>query len=144
MMLDDLAKLTSARFRALDQQSSVRDAADAFSDMHLGLIVVCDEAGRAAGVVSKSDLVRHMAHAGKIDAPVSLVMSRSLITAAPGDDLHLTWKMMAQRRLQNLPLLDADRRPVGILDIRDALEAIVQLEEDQDQLVNYISGVGYR
>lgn len=52
---------------------------------------------------------------------------------------------MVHRRLQNLPLLGTDRRPVGTLDIRDALQAMIEIEQDQEtQLVNYISGVGYR
>jgi CBS-domain-containing membrane protein len=145
MLIGDLTKATSVRLGTLEQCSSVRDAATTFADARLGLLVICDEHERAIGVVSKSDLVRHLARAGHVDLPVTDVMTRSLISASPGDDLRLTWKVMVQRRLQNLPLLDPNRRPVGTLDIRDALQAIIQLEQDQeDQLVNYVAGVGYR
>lgn len=64
MILGNLTRATSARLRALDERNSVREAADAFSNGHLGLMIVCDGSGKATGVVSKSDLVRHLAQAG--------------------------------------------------------------------------------
>jgi CBS domain-containing protein len=144
MKIGDLPE-TVARLKAMSDRSSVRAAADAFSDTRLGLIVVCDESGTAAGVVSKSDLVRHLARAGRIDIPVSVVMTRAVASASPIDELRATWEFMATRRLQNLPLLDAGRRPVGTLDSRDALQAILRLEENREhELVSYIAGVGYR
>jgi CBS domain-containing protein len=144
MKVGDLPE-TTARLKAMSDRSSVRAAADAFSDTRLGLIVVCDASGGAAGVVSKSDLVRHLAGAGRIDIPVSAVMSHTVASASPFDELRATWELMARRRLQNLPLLDAAGRPVGTLDIRDALQAMLRLEENQErELVNYIAGVGYR
>jgi CBS-domain-containing membrane protein len=73
------------------------------------------------------------------------VMTRAIIAGSPGDDLRGTWELMVRRRLQNLPLLGPNRRPVGTLDIRDALQTIIELEQAQEsQLVNYIAGVGYR
>jgi CBS domain-containing protein len=52
---------------------------------------------------------------------------------------------MVDRRLQNVPVLNDEARPVGVLDIRDALRAMLAAEEYQEQqLVNYVSGIGYR
>jgi len=145
MFLEDLNEATSMRLRTIRQHHSVQAAADAFSDSRVGLLVICDDDDRARGVVSKSDLVRHLAGAGAIDVPLTGVMTRSIISASPGDDLRAVWTLMVARKLQNLPLLDHDRRPIGTLDVRDALFAILRLEEDQEhQLINYIAGVGYR
>lgn len=73
---------------------------------------------------------------------VSAEEMRKMLAADP---LRATWELMVERRLQNLPLLGPNRRPVGTLDIRDALQAIIELEQAQEkQLVNYITGVGYR
>ena len=145
MLISALAEVTRSRFKVLDQQASVQAAADAFANAQLGLIVVCGAGQLARGVVSKSDLVRHLARAGQISEPITTVMTRRVVFASPTDDLHATWQIMVRRHLQNLPLIDASRRPVGTLDIRDALEAILKAEEQQeDQLVNYIAGNGYR
>ena len=52
---------------------------------------------------------------------------------------------MSARRLQNMPVLSADSKPIGVLDIRDALQALLEQEQYQEQLlVDYVSGVGYR
>ncbi|HEY9011127.1 MAG TPA: CBS domain-containing protein [Devosia sp.] len=145
MLISALSELTRAKLMVIDEQDTVRTAAEAFSDPALGLIVACSVGGRAHGVISKSDLVRHLARAGRIDTPIAEVMTRTVVCGSLADDLHGTWQLMVRRRLQNLPLVDGDRKPVGMLDIRDALEAILRAEERQEeQLVNYIAGNGYR
>ena len=52
---------------------------------------------------------------------------------------------MAAERLQNVPVLGLDRKPLGILDIRDALKALFEQEEfEEHMLANYIAGIGYQ
>lgn len=145
MLVSNLRDATRARLRTLGGECSVREAAAAFSATHLGLLVVCTDAGEASGVVSKSDLVRHLARGSRNDAPLSEVMSRSVFSASESSDLRQTWQFMVRQQLQNLPLIDDGRRPIGMLDIRDALEAILRIEEQQEnELINYIAGNGYR
>lgn len=145
MIVADLGQATGVRLSTLREHASVRSAAAAFDHGQVGLIVVCDDVGRATGVVTKSDLVRHIALAGQIGAPVADIMSRSIISGRTSDDLQDTWSRMLVQRLQNLPLLAPDDRPVGTLDIRDAVQALLSMEQEQEQqLINYIAGCGYR
>jgi CBS domain-containing protein len=145
MFVSDLTQETRSRFRTLDERRSVRDAAGVFADKQVGLLIVCGNSGEVGGVVSKSDLVRHLARSGNGEAPLAEVMSRAVVFASATSDLRQTWQLMVQRRLQNLPLLGASGRPIGTLDIRDALEAILSNEERQEsELINYIAGNGYR
>jgi CBS domain-containing protein len=96
-------------------------------------------------VVTKSDLARHLATAGAADAPVALLMNRPIVSCAPNDDVYGVWKTMTARKLQNVPVLGVDLKPLGVLDIRDAMQVLFEQELYQEQeLVNYISGVGYR
>lgn len=145
MLISDVMVAARAHFRTLDKYRSVREAADTFSDTQVGLLVVCGGEGETIGVVSKSDLVRHLARSGRIDAPLVEVMSQSVISTSPTADLRRIWQFMVQRRLQNMPLIDVERKPVGMLDIRDAFQAILRNEERQElELINYIAGNGYR
>jgi len=145
VIVDRLGSATSARLVAIATAGTIQSAALAFSNPSIGLLVVCDGAGRAVGVLSKSDLVRHLADAGSAGAPLAQTMSRNIVHCSPEDDLHRTWQSMSDRQLQNMPVLGADSRPLGVLDIRDALQALLEDEQCQEQvLVNYISGVGYR
>jgi hypothetical protein len=52
---------------------------------------------------------------------------------------------MTVRKLQNVPVLDVDLMPLGILDIRDAMQVLFEHEQYQEQaLIDYVTGVGYR
>lgn len=145
MRIESLASTTAARLVVVRPDATVRIAAAALSRPGIGLVVICDEAGTAQGVVSKSDLVRHVADVGVADAPVVNCMSRPIAACAPGDDLYATWQWMQMRGRQNIPVLGADSVPLGILDIRDALRTLFQQEEYEEQLLsNYIAGVGYQ
>jgi CBS domain-containing protein len=145
MRIDVLHPLTSARLAVVATDATVRTAAIALSRPDIGLLVVCDENRSVTGVVSKSDLVRHLACAGEIAAPVMDLMSRNIVSCGPDDDVHATWQSMAAQSLQNMPILGADARPLVILDIRDALKVLFEQEEYQEQLFfKYIAGIGYQ
>ena len=145
MIINGLNPATATRMRVIAAGASIRSAALAFAEHQIGLLVVCGEDGRAVGVISKSDLVGHLAAGGAGQTTVSPVMSQPIVSCAAHDDLYSTWQMMRARGLQNMPVLDDADRPVGVLDIRDALAALLDEEQYQEQvLVNYISGVGYR
>ena len=106
---------------------------------------MCDENRRATGVVTKSDVVRHLTSAGVTDTLAANLMSRNVISCCPGDDLHATWQRMGAQNLQNMPVLSAESRPLGVLDIRDALKILFEQEEYQEYLLfNYVAGVGYQ
>ena len=145
MRIDMLHHETVARLAVVAIDATLRAAAVALSTSHIGLVVVCDESGTVAGVVSKSDLVRHLTLEVTAEAPVATQMSRDVVSCRPEDDLYSTWKVMAARSLQNIPVLSSDSKPLGVLDIRDALKVLFEQEEYQERLLsNYVAGVGYQ
>jgi CBS domain-containing protein len=145
MRIDALRAITSARLTVIDINATVRTAASAFSTPHIGLLVVCDANGNVAGVVSKSDLVRHLANIGVAEMSVVTIMSRNVVSCRPEDDLCATSQRMSAQSLQNIPVLSADSKLLGVLDIRDAQEILLQQERYQEQLlINYVAGVGYQ
>jgi CBS domain-containing protein len=144
MRIDTLRVATSARLGVVDLDATLQTAASSLSRPGIGMVVVCGDAG-AAGVLTKSDLVRHLATEGAVDAPVAQLMSRPFVSCRAADDVYGVWQRMTARRLQNVPVLGDDRKPVGILDIRDAMQALIEQEQYEERmLVDYIAGVGYR
>jgi CBS domain-containing protein len=145
MRIERLLHMTSARLVAVDANATIRTAALSLSNRGIGLVVICDEDGRAAGVLSKSDLVRYLTLPQALEPSVSTLMSQPFVSCAPEDDVHAVWQTMAERDLQNVPVLNADTKPIGVLDIRDAMKVLFEQEELQEHmLVDYIAGVGYR
>jgi len=145
MLIETLHPMTSARLAMIPVDATLRTAASVLSNPHIGLLVVCDGNKRATGVVSKSDIVRHLTDAGVTEAPVLNLMSRNIVTCRPEDDLYAAWSKMTAQSLQNMPVLGADSTPLGVLDARDALKILFDQEENQERLLlNYIAGVGYQ
>lgn len=145
MLVATLEPMTSGRLAVIGADATARAAALALTRSDIGLLVVCTETGKAAGVLSKSDLVRHLAHSAGAGVTATMLMSRHVVSCGPNDDVHTVWQTMAARNLQNVPVLGDDGRPLGILDIRDAMKALFEQEEMQEQLLaNYIAGIGYQ
>jgi CBS domain-containing protein len=145
MIVEDLRISTSRRLAAIAATATVRIAASALSQLHVGLLVVCNADGTVAGVVSNSDLVRHLAAEGHANTSLPCVMTTDILACSLRDSVRDIWQEMADRRVKNAPVLNAHRRPVGVLDVRDALEALLKEEQlREQQLVNYVAGIGYR
>ena len=143
MRIEKLYPMTSARLTLIDSGAPLRIAAQALSRPGIGLAVVGDRNGRAAGVLSKSDLIRHLTEQEQ-PTTVETLMSREIIFCSPADDLQAAWQAMVEKRLQNMPVLGSDARPLGILDIRDVLKVLFEQEQLQEHmLANYIAGIGY-
>ncbi len=145
MRIEHLGSIILGRLAIIGSDASLRSAALALATPRTGLVIVCHGDGGAAGVLSKSDLVRHLAQSEEPEPTVAALMTRDVISCRPHDDLHAVWQTMAARGLQNLPVLDAASRPIGTLDIRDAMQALFREEELQERmLTDYIAGIGYQ
>jgi CBS-domain-containing membrane protein len=55
--------------------------------------------------------------------PVSAIMHREVVTLTAGERLDLTQDIMSLGRVRHLPVLDEDKRVIGIVSDRDLLAA---------------------
>ena len=145
MRIKQLDPVIASGLVMVDAEAPPRAAALLLARPWIGLVMVCRGDGAALGVLSKSDLIRHLADPGRDTRTVSALMTRRFVSCTPEDEVHSTWELMNRQGLQNLPVLDGGSKPVGVLDIRDAVKALYEQEELQEQLLaNYIAGVGYQ
>jgi CBS domain-containing protein len=71
-------------------------------------------------------------------------VTRTVIFCRPADRLPEVWSVMKERRLKNIPIVDEDARPLGLLNARDALETLLEEGEHEEVLLReYIMCVGY-
>ena len=111
------------------------------------LVIVCDAAGVLWGVVTKTDVVRQVSvcQGATCTCPTSTVMTRDVAVCRAADLLQDVSKLMKERHLKNIPVVDADNRPVGVLTARAILRVLLGDAEYQEaQLIDYVKGVGYR
>ena len=86
-----------------------------------GAIMVVDHAGLLRGIFTDSDLARLFEgrRDGLLDGPIRQVMTKNPTTVPQGSILNDAVAIMAERRLSELPVIDAVGKPVGLLDITD-------------------------
>src|SRR5689334_995884 len=136
MRIEQLSPLTSARLKVITIEATLQTAALSLSSPNIGLVIVCNGDGRMAGVLSKSDLIRHLAHQCRAKSSVVALMSREVISCNPSDEVYAVWQTMVARRLQNIPILGADSTPLGVLDIRDAGRSLYEQEQYQEHMLS--------
>ena len=95
-------------------------------DCDCGSVPVLDEDGnQVVGIVTDRDIC--MATWSKDLSPsairVSDAMSKELHCCSPGDGVALAENLMRARQIRRLPVLDDDRRLVGILSLADIVRA---------------------
>ncbi len=116
-----------ARCRLAHDSSSLRDVLVRGSQpgRRTGAIMLTDEQGRLSGVFTDSDLARLFEQRAEhiLEQPIRQAMTTAPITVTQGTMLTDAIQTMAQRKISELPVVDADLRPVGLLDITDLLPA---------------------
>jgi arabinose-5-phosphate isomerase len=86
-----------------------------------GAVMIIDDAGMLAGIFTDSDLARlfERRNDAAIDGPILGVMTSRPTTVTAGMRLRDAVAVLESRRLSELPVVDADGRPLGLLDIVD-------------------------
>ena len=86
-----------------------------------GAVMILQSDGSLAGIFTDSDLARlfERRNDAALDAAIEGVMTREPRTVPAGLRLSEAVALLEQHRLSELPVMDAEGRPVGLLDIVD-------------------------
>ncbi len=88
-----------------------------------GAVMLVGDDGRLTGVFTDSDLARIVERRREesLDRPIREVMTHGPTVLLEGTLLRDAMKMIAERKLSELPVIDVTGRPIGIIDITDVL-----------------------
>lgn len=146
MLVERFLPTARQRMCCIEASAALLQAARLLEREH-DMLVVRDDGGRMVGVLTKSDVVRQMGVCigASCTAPVIEAMTRDVTAADPEGRLRDAWEVMKARGLKNIPVIDPDRRPLGVLNARDVLQNLWQeVQHEEDLLFNYVMNVGYR
>lgn len=117
----------------------VLEAIQLMAEHSIGALLVMKGA-TLAGIVSERDYARKVILKGRSssDTPVRQIMTAEVITVDPGNSAQQCMKIMTDRRVRHLPVVDGGR-VVGMLSIGDLVRAVLaEQAQTIEQLENYI------
>lgn len=105
---------------------TVRAAATFLAEQGIGAAPVVNDAGRAIGVLSRSDVLLAV-NAGVEGAPVREVMSPAVIAVQPDVHALLAYEVMLRCAVRRVFVTDEEGVPVGVVSVTDLFRGLMSL-----------------
>ena len=102
----------------------VRDVLFKITGARAGAASVVDRKGRLCGIFTDGDLRRHLEADGNLVLKkVKDVMTKNPITISKDHLVSEALRILKEKRIDELPVVDVGGRPIGMLDVQDLLKA---------------------
>ena len=97
--------------------------ADAQTEMRHGSVLLVDEAGRLSGIITDGDLRRALEKQGAAlqECPVAKIMTPKPTVVLPNTLASAAMAIFHEKRIDEIPVVDEDGRPVGLIDVQDVV-----------------------
>lgn len=88
--------------------------------------MLVDTSDRLTGLFTDSDLARliEARHDDALDRPVNEVMIKAPTTIYAGTKMSVAVEVLADRKISELPIIDAAGKPVGMIDVTDVVSML--------------------
>lgn len=106
----------------------------------IGAILIVDNAGKLAGILSERDIVRRVAEDGPdaLNADAAECMTSNVITCTPEDTIQTAMARMSEGRFRHIPVLE-NGELAGMISIGDLVKRrIADAEREAEDLKNYL------
>jgi CBS domain-containing protein len=146
LLVKSLLPLAQKKLAMLQTDAPLIQAAKLLARKEANLVIICKPTGTLAGVVAKTDIVREFCNCRRSSykIPVSVAMTRKVISCQPQDFLMDVWSSLKRHGLKHIPIIDPGSRPIGLAIARDVLGLLMEEVEHEEQLLHdYVMCVGY-
>jgi len=138
----NLLQMCDEKPATVKAESSVADAIQLMLTMRVGAVAVVDDESRVAGIFTERDVLRKVALSGR--DPKAIKVSELMTTPVELGTLETTageaLSAMVGSHYRHLPIVDKDGRLLGMLSIRNLLEARVDdLSQELDSMEQYVT-----
>jgi CBS domain-containing protein len=120
-----IGEVMSVRLVSVGPDEPVSVAVARMNEENVGSVTVCD-GPELVGIFTERDLVR-LAGEGTQFAQIRIseVMTRRPVTVSPDDDIVSAARLMGERRIRHLPVVQ-DGFLLGVIGIRDVMGSLVE------------------
>ncbi len=106
------------------ESATVKEVLLAITAARAGAVSIVDRDGRLAGIFTDGDLRRQLGRIQNLtQVAIAEVMTRRPVTIGPDHLATEAARILKDKRIDELPVVDADGRPLGMLDVQDLLGA---------------------
>jgi CBS domain-containing protein len=120
-----VADVMAFRVVTVSPDATVQIAIGRMLEENVGSVAVC-EGERLVGIFTERDVLR-LAGEGPDFAAIRVgdVMTRQLVTLSPDDDILGAARLMGERKIRHLPVLEGENL-LGMVGIREVVRALVE------------------
>lgn len=102
----------------------IKDVLVRITSAHAGAAIVVDNQGKLEGIFTDGDLRRNLeCQPNLLKKKVREVMTKSPIVVKDTDLASCALKLMEDKKIDEVPVIDKSYKPVGVLDIQDLISA---------------------
>jgi len=114
-------ELAAFDVKSLNPNADLASAAKIMWDCDCGAVPVVDDDRKVMGMVTDRDICIAAATRAAVPSTIQVkeVMSREVAACKAEDDVRTALKIMKERRIRRLPVLDAEGRLAGMLSMND-------------------------
>ena len=115
-----LSDIMTHGVETISPDTTVADAADTMRNLDLGALPVCDGT-RLVGMLTDRDIIIRAVAEGRdpTQTRVSSCMTRDILYCFQDQDVEEAEKLMQEKQIRRLPILDRDKQLVGIVALAD-------------------------
>jgi len=103
----------------IDTNMTIKDAAAKMNKFEIGCLIAVGK-GKVSGILTERDLLKRVVAEGKDASRIKVkdIMTSPLVVAEPKMDLGEAVKLMFQKKIKKLPVIEGERL-VGLLSLTD-------------------------
>ena len=145
MQVKHILRVKGREVIGIPSDAMLSEAARLLARKRIGAVLVRDEQGGLAGILSERDVVRAVANdsVAALARPVSVYMTRAVATCSELDTVEELMEMMTHGRFRHVPVVDEQDQVNGMISIGDVVKTrIEETVREAASLREYISAAG--
>jgi CBS domain-containing protein len=139
MHVSDILKAKGSTVHTVRSDHGIAHVAQRLRAERVGAMIVSESGGSVDGIISERDIVYALSEHGAdiMTMTVADLMTRSVVTCSPGDTISHVARIMTQRRIRHLPVIEGSRL-VGVVSVGDVVKhRMDELELETNVLRDY-------
>lgn len=140
MIIRDILKQKGSRVITIEPRHTLHLALCTLVENKVGALIVQDQTQEILGIITERDLMHEVYKGTDLSTThVEDVMTRSIVTGHPTQDIEYVMNEMTQGRFRHMPVFDEENL-VGIISIGDIVKSKLQhVEEEFTQYKDYVA-----